>query len=151
MNFFKTILRKLRTFTKIPWYQKLLFAEAVVTSCIVKFTLLFLPFGIVVKWLGTTNAEELRSLSKEQIVLVNNLRFAIKLCDRYVPWPTECYTRSLTAKLILKRRNQSSTIYFGFCRDNSGKLTGHAWLKSSGLVVTGFCDFSKFQVHSVFS
>ena len=52
---------------------------------------------------------------------------------------------------LLKRRKVPSTLYFGFGKDEHNKLKGHAWLQCSGIIVTGFCDFSQYQVHSSFS
>lgn len=145
------LLRKIKSFAATPWSTKLLFAEAVVTSAYVKTTLLFLPFRKVAGWLGKPVQEPPDKIDTEKPGLVEKVRLAVKLCDKYTPWPTECYTRSLTAKIMLKRRKVASTLFFGFSRDNGGAMKGHAWLQSSGIIVTGFCDFSKFEVHSSFS
>ena len=151
MNFFKKIWRKSRTFSRIPGSKKFLFAEAFFTSLMVKTTLVFLPFRIVVKWLGSSQSELLAPKPESNTEIITGIRLIIKMCDKNVPWKTECYTNALTAKIMLKRRKLVSTLYFGFYKDNSGKLIGHAWLQSSGIIVSGFCNFSKFQVHSVFS
>ncbi len=143
--------RKIKSFLSIPGYSKLLFAEAIFTSAWVKITLLFFPFSKVAKWLGKANEHNPEDNSTDEISKVKKVQFALKLCDRYVPWPTECYTQALTAKLLLKRRNIPGIIYFGFRKNDQGKLMGHAWLKSEGIVVTGFCDFSLYTVHSSFS
>ena len=148
---FGVLRRKTKNFVRMPWHIKWLFAEAVWTTEYVKITLLFLPFKKVAGWLGTSRQVRADSISAGQPDLVKNIRFAIKICDKYTPWPTECYTRALTAKIMLKRRQMASTLYFGFCKDDTGQLKGHAWLQCSGLIVTGFCDFSKYEVHSSFS
>lgn len=151
MNLFKKISGKSLTFLRLSGKRKILFAEAFFTSLMVKITLVFLPFRIVVKWLGSSQSEIIESNVQTNTDVIKGIRFIIKMCDKNVPWKTECYTNALTAKIMLKRRKLISTLYFGFCKDNSGKLIGHAWLKSSGIIVSGFCDFSNFQVHSVFS
>jgi hypothetical protein len=143
--------RKIKSFTAVPLNVKLLFAEAVLTSAYVKITLLIFPFKKVASWLGTVQNQAEEVTGTTHYPLIKNMQFALKLCDRYTPWPTECYTRSLTAKIMLKRRSLPSTLYFGFMKDANNRLKGHSWLKSSGIVVTGFCDFSKYQVHSSFS
>lgn len=134
----------------MPWSAKWLFAEAVFTAAYVKITLMFLPFRKVAKWLGQANTQPAAGTT-QNLEMVKKIRFAIKLCDRYTPWDTECYTRSLTARIMLKRRKLASTLYFGFCKDEQNNLKGHAWLQSSGIIVTGFCDFSQYTVHSSFS
>lgn len=146
-----TFVRKIKSFVAIPWSVKRLFAEAVFTAAYVKITLLFLPFRKVVQWLGKRTVEHTPDGSPQNIGLIKKVSFAIKLCDRYAPWPTECYTKSLTAKIMLKRRKLQSTLYFGLCKDEKDKLKGHAWLQCSGITVTGLCDFSQYQVHSSFS
>ncbi len=143
--------RKVRSFLSISGSGKLMFVEAVFTSAWVKITLLFFPFSRVAKWLGKANNHSYENNTSEALITVKRVQFALKLCDRYTPWPTECYTQALTAKLLLKRRNISGNIYFGFRKNDHNELMGHAWLKSAGIVVTGFCDFSLYTVHSTFS
>jgi hypothetical protein len=145
------LLKKIRSFAAMPWSTKWLFAEAVFTAAYVKATLLFLPFRKVALWLGALKGEPDAPAMPYQLSLVKKISFAIKLCDRYAPWPTECYTRSLTAKIMLKRRKLPSTLYFGLRKDEQNSLHGHAWLQCSGIIVTGFCDFSQYTVHSCFS
>jgi len=146
-----TVLKKIKSFAAIPWPVKWLFAEAVFTAAYVKVTLLFLPFRKVANWLGTVKNKPAHNSIPKELNLIKKISFAVKLCDRYTPWPTECYTRSLTAKIMLKRRKLPSTLYFGFRKDEKNSLSGHAWLQCSGVTVTGFCDFSQYQVHSFFS
>ncbi len=143
--------RKIKSFLSVPISGKLLFVEAVFTSAWVKIALLFFPFAKVAKWLGKVNDNSIVNTLHGEIGTVKKVQFALKLCNRYTPWPTECYTQALTAKLLLKRRNIPGTIYFGFRKNDKGELMGHAWLKSGGIVVTGLCDLSLYTVHSSFS
>jgi hypothetical protein len=147
----RKLLRKTKNFVLMPLSSKFLFAEAIFTSAYVKILLLFFPFRRVTPWLGTVQTQNTVPPLSGKLDLVNKIKTAIKLCDKYTPWPTECYTRSLTAKIMLKRRKLGSVLYFGFRRDEQGGLKGHSWLQCSGTVVTGFCDFSKYQIHSSFS
>ena len=48
------LLRKTKSFLRLPGSAKALFAEAVFTSAYVKATLLLLPFKKVAGWLGTS-------------------------------------------------------------------------------------------------
>ena len=145
------LLKKSKSFAAIPWSTKLLFGEAIVTAAYVKITLLFLPFRKVALWLGHIQQQPVDTIVPGKLSLVKNIRFAVKLCDKYMPWPTECYTLSLTAKIMLNRRRLASILFFGFCKDEKSSLKGHAWLQCSGITVTGLCDLSKYQVHSSFS
>lgn len=145
------LLRKIRSFLRVPVSTKLLFLEAFFASAYVKATLLFFPFKKVAGWLGSAHGADATELNAQQRALVRQIDFSIRLCQRYAPWPTECYTTSLTAKKMLRRRKIGSVLYFGFGKDEHGKLKGHAWLKCGDMVVTGHCDFSQYQVHSSFS
>ncbi len=150
MSLFFIGVRKIRSFVRIPLSDKLLFGEAFLLSAYVKCTLLFLPFSKVKRWLGrpaTVSEESGFEGNKDLAVKVRN---AVKLCGKYAPWPTECYTRALTAKIMLKRRNVGGTLNFGFYRKQDGEMLAHAWLQSSGILITGFCDFSKYETHSSF-
>ena len=142
---------KIKKFTVLPFALKLLFAEAVIISACVKATLLFLPFRKITLWLGKPGGTHKINNREEGVSLARQLRAVITLCDKYTPWPTECYTRALTAKIMLRRRNIDGTLYFGFQKDSNGQMAGHAWLTSCGIIITGFCDFSKYEVHSCFS
>ena len=147
----RLLLKKTKSFVSIPWSTKLLFAEAIFTSAYVKITLLFFPFGKVTRWLGSIQEHPADITMPDKINLIKKIKFAVQLCNKYMPWPTECYTSSLTAKIMLKRRKLPSILYFGFCKDENGRLKGHAWLQCSEMIVTGFCDFSQFQVNLSFS
>ena len=145
------MFRKIKSFTSVPWSTRLLFAEAVFTSVYVKITLILLPYRKVAKWLGVSGKLNTTTREEQSLKIIEKVRFAIRLCDKYTPWPTECYTRALTGKIILNRRKIDSTLFLGFCREATGEMKGHAWLQSSGLIVTGFCDFSKYSVLTSFT
>jgi hypothetical protein len=148
----KKLLKKANSFIKMPALRKRLFVEAVYTSAIVKFSLLFMPFNQVSRWLGNRNPEvsDAQTLSEKDVYLLETQK-ALKLCDKYTPWPTECYTQALTAKILLQRRAISSVLYIGFKKGENNHFEGHAWLISQSHVITGHCDFRQYQVHSFFS
>jgi Transglutaminase-like superfamily len=87
-------------------------------------------------------AQEQASMSPEipllQKQMAARVQVAVSRVDRYVPWGTECYTQALTAKLMLGRRNISTTLIVGFRKDDAGEIQGHAWLKIGPYFITGF-------------
>jgi hypothetical protein len=124
------------------------FVEAVLLSAVVRFTLSFLSATIRLRWMGHAidsnegaGAQEQASLSPEipldQKQKAARVQVAITRVDRYVPWGTECYTQALTAKLMLRRRNISTTLIVGFRKDVAGEIQGHAWLKIGPYYITG--------------
>jgi hypothetical protein len=145
------LIRKVKTFAAYPLSIKLLFAEALITSVGVKLTLKFFPFKRVMKWLGTARRESERDESPSTLLKRKQIKTALQLCNRYAFWPTECYTLSLTGKLLLKRRNIDSTIYIGFNKSEDGKYKGHAWLRANDTYISGIKEARAFTVHSLFS
>ncbi|MCX6205015.1 MAG: lasso peptide biosynthesis B2 protein [Bacteroidetes bacterium] len=136
---------------KIPASEKWIFLEAVYTSAYVRFSLSFLPFKKVANWLGHANIEKNNSqpLSLE---IIKTVQQAVRRCNKYVPWKTECYTQALTGKILLHRRKISSTLFIGFMKDDEARYKGHAWLKVNEFFVTGHnSQLAQFQIHAFFS
>ena len=73
------------------------------------------------------------------------------MVDKYMPWPTECYTLAITAKILLGQRGIPSTIYIGFRKTDQQQFEGHAWLRSFDQVVTGMGKLDSYQVHAYYS
>lgn len=83
---------------------------------------------------------------------INKTEMAVRRCNKYTPWKTECYTQALTGKILLKRRHINSTLYIGLMKDENACYKGHAWLKVNDFFVTGYNKrLQQFQVHSFFS
>lgn len=101
-------------------------------------------------WLGTVNIETINTPDVQTLNTRMQVKKALELCNKYALWPTECYTLSLTGKLLLKRRHIGSTLYIGFKKDNS-MYKGHAWLRAKDTYITGFKQSIGFTIHSRFS
>lgn len=147
----KKLTVKLNTLTALPFKTKLLFIEALVTSGWVKMCLTFFPFNRVMKWLGTVNTESVTGHQEQTLAVRREIKSAIDLCRKYAPWRTECYTMSLTGRIMLNRRNLSNTIYIGFKKDGAGKYMGHAWLRANDLYISGYKESIGFTVNFIFS
>lgn len=134
--------------------QVLLFAEAVVLSAIVRFTLSFLNSSLRLRWMGraVNNFEENRELPVDQKKIAGLVKVAVSRVVRYVPWGTECHTQALTAKIMLNRRKIATVLTIGFKKEEKGILTGHAWLKFGPYYITGYRqDIDSFVVNGRFS
>ena len=143
--------RKLNTFWKLSHRTKILFFKAVFISAFVKFALVFLPFRVVLKWLGRINSESDLIINQEFEDIRNDIKRALALCERYTFWKTECYTLALTGKLLLKNYRIPSTLYIGFRKSEIGKYEGHAWLRSYDTVIAGEVISYQFEVQSFFT
>lgn len=145
------LFRRLKTFINLPFSTKALFIEALLISAWVKLTLKFFPFRKVMNWLGTSMQESDLNENSETLAIRRQVKSTLKLCKRYAFWPTECYTLSLTGKLLLKRRNINSTLYIGFLKNETGNYKGHAWLRANDTYISGYRESVGFKVHSIFS
>ncbi len=135
----------------MPFSLKLLFFEAFLTSGWVKLTLTFFEPRRVAGWQGRANFETPADPDPATLELRKQVRLVLGLCNSYAPWPTECYTRALTGKLLLKRRAIDSTLYIGFKKDDSGNYKGHAWLRSRDTYITGYYQSQEFSINYIFS
>ena len=145
------LVRKLHTFWKLSRRTRVLFFKAVFISAIVKFALVFLPFRVVLKWLGKINSESDLNINQECEDIRIDIKRALALCEKYTFWKTECYTMALTGKLLLRFNNCPSTVYIGFYKNEKGVFEGHAWLKSCNNTVFGESDQFKFTVQACFT
>jgi len=143
--------RKINTFLRLPRSTRRLFAEALLTSAWVKMSLLFFPFKRVLGWMGMAHTESDYTPDDSSLIDRRSIKSALQLCHKYAFWPTECYTLALTGKLLLKRRNISSTLYIGFMKDPQGKFKGHAWLRAGDTYITGYRESAGFQVNLIFT
>jgi len=144
------LFRKLKSFFLLSSRVKWLLFKAILISGVVRLTLSFLSFKIILKWLGKINVESESLPHPPSLNIRKDIQRAIALCDKYVFWKTECYTQSLTCKLLLKKYHLSSTVYIGFYKDEHGNYKGHAWLRSYDMVITGGTDIDKYIVQTFF-
>lgn len=83
--------------------------------------------------------------------LISDIRFAIKLVNKYVPWENVCRHQAHQAKILCNWYGIPYRIFVGFKKDASGKTEGHAWTVVDNVMITGFCRPSDYMVHSVFT
>ena len=145
------LIHKFHTLRTLPFSTWLLFLEALITSAWVKLCLTFFPFNRVMGWLGTQQIESSRLQEEQTLTLRREIKSAVSLCKKYAPWRTECYTMSLTGRLMLSRRKLTSTLYIGFRRDESGAFLGHAWLRANDIYISGYQEAAGFNINFMFS
>jgi hypothetical protein len=143
--------RKIQSFSNASREVKLLFLKAFLLSAIVKFTLVFLPFRKVLQWQGKVNVESPDKPDEPSLRFRKSLQSAMVMCNKYTFWKTECYTQSLTAKIILNKHKIPGTIYIGFNKTLDGKYMGHAWLRSYDRIITGGAEKNNYIVHSFYT
>ncbi len=81
---------------------------------------------------------------------VLRIKAALARC-RHLIWARKCLAESVAAKRMLDRRGIPATLYLGVAKDDKGKMTAHAWLRSGNVWVTGGRNRHKFTVVGFFS
>jgi hypothetical protein len=142
---------KIQSFARTDRRVKLLFFRAYFLSAFVKFSLIFLPFRKVLNWQGSVHIESSDQPDEASLDFRKSLQSAMRLCDKYTIWKTECYTQALTAKIILNRKGIPGTIYIGFQKNDKGIYKGHAWLRSYDRIITGGAEKHNYLVHSFYT
>lgn len=143
-------LRKIRTLRQLPFEAVSLFAQAIFISTCVKLALLLLPFKIIKPYLGCPGKESDKDAINDSTYL-RNVQTALRLCNKYTPWKTNCYVLALTGKILLNRKNTVSTLYFGFRKTDNNEYEGHAWLRSGSIIISGKQNIPSYHVQSYFT
>jgi Transglutaminase-like superfamily len=86
--------------------------------------------------------------ASENMKVVRDIRFSIKLIATYTPWTNVCRYQ---AKVLCNRYKILYKIYVGFKKNEFGKLEGHAWTMVYGKIITGFCRPEEYTVQAIYS
>ena len=83
--------------------------------------------------------------------IVIDIRYAIFVVNKYVPWQNVCRHQAYQAKMLFSMYDIPYQIFVGFKKNENGKIDGHAWTMAGGMMITGFCNPNEYVVQSVFS
>lgn len=122
----------IRAFYRLSYSEKQLLIEAVYYMFIAKINIQIFPFKRIVKNLSQNPDFE----DSSDIVILQQIRRAIKRANKLAFWRNVCLVQSITARIMLNRRGISSQIYLGLRFEDGKKLAAHAWLKSGSLFIT---------------
>jgi len=130
----------LRKLGQLPWRDRWLLAEAMVSLGLARLSILTLPFRwLVASEAGryTRNSATGAALEGQQIVHARRVRWAIGVAAGHTPWQSNCLAQALAARGMLKWRRTPSTLHLGVRKDDGGQLEAHAWLRCDNMAVTG--------------
>lgn len=133
------MLRWATRFWAYPASRKLMFLEAGILCIVAKLMVIGLPFRITQKLLNfkTYHANTLYTEGVlENSLIVRTVFQTVDSISRHVFWTNTCLVRSITVKILLRRRNIDAILYLGLAKDDKGQLKAHAWVKAldSGMV-----------------
>src|SRR5471030_2994559 len=98
----------------VSFRDLMLFLEAWLLLALARLILIFMPFKKIVPLLGKTEQQNpATDLKKDCNSSVRKISVAVLRASRYSPWRTKCFEQALAAKIMIKRRRLTSTIFFG--------------------------------------
>lgn len=139
--------RKLKRFKSFTLEDKLFLIKAFFITGIFRMAMLYVPFSRLKNYMGKSNVESNKIITKEEYDEVVRIAWAVNLASKYTPWESKCLVRALTAQYFLFKRNISSTLYLGVSKERilnpknsdskSEDLIAHSWVRCGDVFVTG--------------
>jgi hypothetical protein len=138
-----------RRLKELPWQDRLLLAETVVTLAVASFAIRALPFRSVVGALGRRPFEpQVDDLGDaEQIA---RTQWAIQACARLLPWRIVCFQKGLAMQWMLRRRRIAALLHYGIAQDEQRGLTAHVWVTHRGEGIMGADEASGYTCLATF-
>lgn len=140
----RLIRRLLLRFRQIDNRRRVLLPEAVACLLAARLALIFVPFPVLARRLGTfvppadaRTAQASNAATPDQARMAEVIGWAVTRAARYVPFNAVCLPQAMAARVMLKRRGIGSVMHFGAAKGES-KLDAHAWLDAAGIEVTGY-------------
>ena len=107
---------------------------------------LFLFFNKKVKFGSKDGLRQELDPSKQQSIA--DIRFLVKVLEKYIPWEFKCRHQAWLASYLLKKNQIPFTVFIGFKKNDMGKIEGHAWTMVGGIFVSGFCQPNDYVIQS---
>ena len=132
-------MNKLKKILKTPIKDYLLLLETFFTMAFIRFIIIIIPMKKIALHLGKqTEFSDFNPVSPINKIKIQRIQLSIARSIKISFWRCNCYEQAFTAKILLKRKNIKSTIYFGVRKNfNENKTEGHAWLRVGQTIVTG--------------
>ncbi len=129
---------RLGRFCKLSRLEKSLFVEAWILQLVTGIVLKVIPFKRIPGLFANPHDKECANMRCENNELASYypqerilpfLKEATRRAATVSPWPNKCLVSSLSARLMLIKRNIQSQLSLGVAKDSQGNLIAHAWLK----------------------
>ncbi|MCA1791217.1 MAG: lasso peptide biosynthesis B2 protein [Thioalkalivibrio sp.] len=121
---------------RLSWPQRLLLVEASVMLVAAAQAIACVSFRSLAGHLGVPMQESADDGDVRNAESIRAVEWAVHVAARQLPWASSCFSRAITAKIMLRRRGIASTLYLGVTLQN-GTINAHAWLRSGSAILTG--------------
>jgi hypothetical protein len=123
----------------------LLLLESALLLAVARLLVLAVPFRVYSRVMGRDG----ESPDAPVPPAVHRVSRAIESVSGHLPWRCKCLEQALAAKIMLRGRGISNTLYVAVARDVA--LEAHAWLRSGDVCVTGQADFERYTIVARFA
>lgn len=141
LSLLRAVLRKTKSFLKIPLKQKCWLIILWPLSGIFRFAMLFIPFRYFSKYYGNyyQNYQLSTLLSPTDIRKVADIRASVHLIAKSTPWQSKCLVQALMARTLLGFYKISYVLHIGvlLTKNEQEPIKAHAWLKVGPYIITG--------------
>lgn len=148
-----SLLRKARSFRRLPYFEQLWFLPAWMLLGLSRFAILAFEFRRLAPWLGihTQTRAWIPILNQRDEAMALHISRIVRLASRYTPWQSNCFPQAVTARLLLGLYGVPYALFFGLARDrDTAEMKAHAWVAAGRVRVTGGNSFEQFTVVSCF-
>jgi hypothetical protein len=116
-----------------------------------RLALRILPFRWLVRWVQRpTRRAELTGAARQ--AAVQKVRLAVHYTNLWLDLNAACFSRSIAAQTMLRRRGVNATLYYGAATlPDQGKLTTHVWLQDGDNGIVGHENITQFQILARYS
>ena len=123
---------KFAAFRRLTFAERRLILEATIILAASRIVVLTVPFRFIARWVS-----RMPENGACDEALRGQVRQAITIAAKNVPWNAVCLPQAMTAKVMLARRGCGSSFHLGAGFDEKGKFVAHAWLVANGDIVVG--------------
>jgi hypothetical protein len=132
---------RLGKFLRLAREDRLLLVEAATLLAVIRLALVFVPFTRLRRSMSRLSARKPRRRSLPP----GRAAWAVEVASRHVPGTRHCLTQALAGQLMLARSGVPALLRIGLARNDEGKLHGHAWLESEGLILIGGAEAAEYK------
>ena len=135
----------LRRYRRTSSTRRKLLWEALRALAGARLVMACVPFRRIAAWLGTPGTESPMTAPAEEVLVAQEIGWAVGVLARRVPWDGRCLAQALAATRMLRRRGLEGTISFGVSQGEPVKFAAHAWVRVGSYIVTGAPGHERFK------
>jgi hypothetical protein len=146
------VFSKLNKFVKLPFSEKLSFAEAVLLLFSAKIMVYLIPFRKIAPYLGNVNGVYRTELTEHERTQANKVKLFIYMAAGNVSVKSVCLDQALACMVMLRRKKIPCSVYFGVKKNESEKkLAAHAWVVCGNEILVGGMRSNQYTPVAYFS